>query len=150
MGDVVLAKENLFRRNGQVAQNMTFDPEFVTEPGHHGFAEKTERTRERGERRSQQPLEFEKRFFVIDDIFHILDRDTALRQTELNSLYGKTGIMFFARKPLFLGCRHDHTIPQESRGRVVVVTRYTQDIHLSCHIFLRKSATYEIGLRGTQ
>ena len=86
MAQVMLDKEQLFIRDIQIGENLPLDPQFLVEPGDHGFAKNLPGLGKRLERREQDPLELEQRLLVEDHVVEILSRDPGLFQTKVNCL----------------------------------------------------------------
>jgi len=76
----------------------------------------------------QDPVELEKWLLVKCDQVQISNTDAALAQAISGRLGWKSGVMFFARKPLLLGRRHNLAVPDQAGGAIVVKGREAQDV----------------------
>ena len=117
-------------------------PEGVSERGadHPGKVELTlgplgQRFPEHGEarrgvprKRIEQPLELDERFLVERYNVEFFRADTRSLQTILHGPGREVRILLFSGEPLLLGCRHDLSVAEKSRGGVMVKCGDSQDV----------------------
>src|SRR6266699_3927228 len=71
----------------------------------------------------EQPIEFEERLLIEDDVIKSGGSNVTLLEAIAQRIPGKTGIVFDAAESLFLCGGHDLAVAHESRGAVVIVGR---------------------------
>jgi hypothetical protein len=90
-------------------------------PLRHGFKERPQTGRSKGEVGFQKPFKFQKWLFVKYDIVQILDTDSSLFEAIVDCHAGKTGVMLDSSETFFLGRGDYFSIYDQSGGAVVVI-----------------------------
>ena len=128
VAQVVLGEQKLVlpvelgRQLLQVLADDVLLKQFFADPHRDRHRERAKTTRRKRDIGLQQPLEFEKRFFVEHHVIDVVERDAALLQAIGDGVNGKAGVLLPARKALLLRRRHDAAV-HEKRGSAVVIER---------------------------
>src|SRR5476649_2120378 len=82
-------------------------------------------------RRDQNTVEFEHGALIKNDSVEIIRLDASMVETIFDRRHRKGGIVFAARKSLFLDDGDWHAVDDKRGRRVMIVRRHTEDFHLN-------------------
>ncbi len=103
--------------------------QLLLDPEGHGHRERGEPARGEGEIRLEEPLEFQERLVVKDDVIQLVHRDPALAEAILDGVPRKARVVLGPAEALFLGRGHDPAVVDEGGGAVVVEGGDAKDAH---------------------
>jgi len=113
----------------QLAAEQIFEEQLFAQPDRHRHAERLESARRKSKVGFQQPLEFQERLVVEDDVVDFIERALALPQAVGERIAREPGIVFLAAEALFLRGGHDFAVANERRRAVVVIGGDAEDAH---------------------
>ena len=124
---VVLGKEDL-PVIAEGAGDVVLLEELLFDPERPRLQERAVAARRDGQVRLEDPLELEEGLVVEADDVDVLNGDAGVFQAEVDGTGREGRIALHAREALFLACRDDFAVPEESGGTVVVVRRDAEDV----------------------
>src|SRR5687767_1674968 len=78
----------------------------------------------------EDAIELQKRLFIESDVANVFDANAPFTQAIVNGMFGKAGIVLFAREAFLLGSSDDRTVAHETGRAVVVKSRNAEDVDL--------------------
>src|ERR1043165_2997728 len=106
------------------------EPDLFFHPDRHRGQKRNQTAGREAEISREEPIEFEKRFFVERDEIKLGGiGETGLAQAIIDRVSRKAGVMFFSRETLFLGGRQDFAIAHQAGGAVMVKRRDAENVH---------------------
>src|SRR3989442_3304033 len=85
--------------------NQVFNPELVSEPGDHRFAEESVRLRKLLKAREEEPFELDERLLEENDVIQVASVNPAGSEAEVDRVLRELEVVLSPGEPLFLGCR---------------------------------------------
>ena len=104
----------------QFLAQQRFQEQLFLQPDGQGGHKRPTATWRKRQIRFQEPLELHEGFVIKDNVAEVLDRTVRLAQTVPDGLAREARILFFPRKPLFLCCRKNRPIANQTGGTVVI------------------------------
>ena len=118
------------------------------DPDGDGLTETSEACRSEGDVRFEKTLELEERFFVEDDVVDMRHVDALLVEAVLDGVDREGGVVFFSCEAFFLGGSRNLAVTDESSGRVVVKSGYSENVHGRRRLWKLSSGRWESVLSG--
>ena len=128
---MVIDEQDLARLDAKPIAEVVSYPELIPEPRDHGFAESVPGSRVALKHRHQDALEFDEGLFVKDDVIEILRLDAGGLEAKLDGTFRVAGIVLLPRESLFFRCTNEPPVIDERRGRIVIETGDSEDLHAS-------------------
>src|SRR5262249_4416104 len=100
----MLAEEDLLGRYAEPLLNQVFNPELVSEPGDHRFAEESVGLRKLLKAREEEPFELDERLLEENYVIQVASVNPAGSETEVDRVLRELEVVFSPGEPLFLGC----------------------------------------------
>src|SRR5437667_1487832 len=128
-----MSAEEHFAFVTQLSGDRVLDPELLAEPQGKGLEVRPETSRRVRGVGFEQPDELHERLLVEANQIDLVYSDAALAQAVRDRMRRKACVVLLAREPLFLSGGNDVAVDKEACGRVVVVSRNSEDA--PCHGF---------------
>ncbi len=149
MRGVVIGEEDLLPPHAELRRDDAAHPHFLAEGVLDRVWKRPPRSREGAQRAGENPLELEHAALVEDHRIEIRRVEAGVVEAPLDRARRKGGVVLPAREPLLLYGADGRAVHHQRGGRIVVVRRDPEDLHVRYRLRGASSRARETGVHPT-